>query len=403
LARSVSAGRVLALGAVLIGSLIGAACGSTAERGSAPATTVAPAPVDYAERGPYPVGLTTLRLGDREVAVFYPADEAGTHAIGVVRVTGYRAADVLPASVKALLPAELNPRLPLDAYRDVQVSGEGPFPLVLYSHGFGGYSLDAAQQLEHLASWGFIAAAPEHVERDLLAVGAGPVDITGDPDVRDLRTTLRRMRQENTTQNGMFQAAVDLQHIAAIGHSSGGRAAALVAADPAITTWIGQAPALPLAVAPDAPEPTGDELTSLLAAANPPDKPSMLLAADGDATIPLANVQAEYAWLPAPKRLAVLVNAGHSTFIDACAPIRAEGGLSQFAESLPVPSELLVSAEDGCLPGMLDPGAALRLIDHLQVAQLRHVFGLDDNDASLERAYLDRQFPGTLADYRSQP
>lgn len=392
-----------ALGLVLVCSLLAVACGSNAEHVDAPATTASPVPVDYAERGPYRVGITTLRLGDRDATVFYPADDASTHAVGVEHVTGYRAADVLPPSVAALLPAELNPRLPLDAYRNVAVSGEGPFPLVLYSHGFGGYSLGAAAQLEHLASWGFIAAAPEHVERDLVAVGAGTADVTGSPDVRDLRTTLRRMRQENTTQNGVFQAAVDLQHIAAIGHSSGGRAAALLASDPTISTWIGQAPALPLDVAPDAPEPTGDELTPLLAAATPPAKPSMLLAADGDATIPLANVQAEYAWLPAPKRLAVLANAGHSTFIDACAPIRAQGGLSQFAASLPVPPELLVAAEDGCLPGKLDPGAALRLVNHLQVAQLRHVFGLDDNDASLQRAYLERQFPGTLAEYWSEP
>ena len=46
----------------------------------------------------------------------------------------------------------------------------GPYPLVLFSHGFAGYRLQSTFLTTHLASWGFVVAAVEHPYRNLTAV-----------------------------------------------------------------------------------------------------------------------------------------------------------------------------------------------------------------------------------------
>ena len=56
-------------------------------------------------------------------------------------------------------------------------------------------------------------------------------------------------------------------------------------------------------------------------------------------------------------------------------------------------------ADDGCTDGYLDPATAYRVIDHLAVAQLRWVFGLDPTDASLTTEYVESLFPGALSRY----
>ena len=117
------------------------------------------------------------------------------------------------------------------------------------------------------------------------------------------------------------------------------------------------------------------------------------------------SIRAISDWLKPPKRLAVLKGAGHNAFTDLCTPIRAQGGLLQYSGKLPAPDQLLRLGEDGCLPTNLDPELGYRLINHLTVAQLRNVFGIDaaQAQASLEQSYLDQEFPGTLARYTYAP
>ena len=128
-------------------------------RARRPPTTPAP--------GPYPVGTAKLTIGDGQaVYLYYPADPArldeGTP------VTGYSSADAFPAAFRAIVPAQLVQQIPLDATLDAPVA-DGPFPVVLYSHGFASYPEYSAQHLAHLASWGFVTAAPDHTSRDLAA------------------------------------------------------------------------------------------------------------------------------------------------------------------------------------------------------------------------------------------
>jgi pimeloyl-ACP methyl ester carboxylesterase len=205
---------------------------------------------------------------------------------------------------------------------------------------------------------------------------------------------LKRLEKENSS--GIFKGALNLDQVGAEGHSAGGGAAGKFAYDPAVKTFIGQAPVPPLSLASGA---TAADRSAAYAATPPPNKPTMIIAGEVDLTIPLAGVKQEFEWLAPPKRLAVLAKAGHNAFTDICAPIRAQGGLMQYSGKLPAPDNLLKLGEDGCTNDNLDTATGYAIINQLTIAQLRFVFGIDKTDASLSADYLNSMYPGVLAEY----
>lgn len=373
----------LVMSAVLALGLV--ACGSSSEK------TTNAEPVDFSKPGPYAVGITTFDMGDRIAYVFYPADP-GRLGEGT-KVSSYSSGDAFPAALRAAIPKELVQEVPIDATKNAPVATDGPFPILIHSHGFGGYPQFASQHLIQLASWGFVAAAPDHIERDLAANSLGKV-VRGEQDVEDLRNVLKRLEKENAS--GIFKGALNLDQVAAEGHSAGGGAAGKFAYDPAVKTFIGQAPVAPLKLASGASAP---DILAAYAATPPPTKPTMIIAGEVDATIPLAGVKQEFDWLAPPKRLAVLAKAGHNAFTDICAPIRAQGGLMQYSGKLPAPDNLLKLGEDGCTNDNLDTATGYSIINQLTIAQLRFVFGIDKTDVSLSSDYLNSMYPGVLAQY----
>jgi predicted dienelactone hydrolase len=385
-----------ALGLVSVMALVVGACSSGGSSGSkdSSSTTATAAPVDYSGPGPYPVGTAKLSLADGQaVYLYYPADSArlgeGTP------VTGYSSADAFPDAFKALAPEKLVQQIPLDVTLGAPVAN-GPFPLLLFSHGFASYPEYSAGHLAHLASWGYFTAAPDHPSRNLTAVFSGTV-VQGEADVDDLRRTLQLMRTE-AEPGGTYADAIDFDRIAAEGHSAGGGAAAQLLNDPEIKTFIGLAPASPL----DLSSSGGIDDAALAiayAGATPPRKPSMIIAGERDGIIPLASITAEFDWLAPPKRFAVLANVGHDAFLDICAPIKAQGGLRQFTSAFPFLELIVRLAEDGCVEGYANPASTYRVIDHLVVAQLQWVFGLAPTDASLTPEYVESLFPGALSRY----
>lgn len=349
----------------------------------------APAPVNYSRPGPYEVGLTTISLGDRSVQVFYPASADGLTS--TEHITSYRPGDAYPPEVAAILAASVPPlvaELPLDAYRDAPINEEGPFPIVLQSHGAGGSNLYSSQHLRHEASWGFVVAAPDHRSRNEVAAvtdtwGGTPTDLD------DLANTLAALVAANADPTSVLGGGLDTQRVGAEGHSAGAAAAYLFAlAEPRVKVWIGQAPAP--AVAPAGAEP-------------PLNRPAMIVAAESDTLVPLPIAQAQYDGLTTPKRLIVVRGSGHSTFVDRCQAIYASGGLAQFAEAFPQLSSLLDGSGDGCAPGNTDPAVAGSLIDHVMIAQYRIAFGDDRTDVSLDPGYLARTFPVAFASEQAAP
>ena len=164
-------------------AIVVAACGSEdgdrSSNGSTGTTIDVAAARAYVEPGPYSVGATTLQLDGRKVEVWYPAGEIPNDAQQVI----FEIRDLLPENLKSVVPDDLNPRYPTNAYRDVQPSADGPFPLVLFAHGFSAYPTEYQFLLTHLASWGMVVAGPDFSERGLLAALTGSVSTTDETEL----------------------------------------------------------------------------------------------------------------------------------------------------------------------------------------------------------------------------
>ncbi|HEY5014565.1 MAG TPA: hypothetical protein VIK61_17910, partial [Acidimicrobiia bacterium] len=115
---------------------------------SAPVTTLAPAVAAkaYEQAGPNPVGVTTYTLPTgNQVEVWYPA------VAGTTGTISYDARDFTPASIKALLTANIPAEFSYPGGRDAKVAA-GTYPLVLFSHGFAGFRVQSSFLTSHLAS-----------------------------------------------------------------------------------------------------------------------------------------------------------------------------------------------------------------------------------------------------------
>ncbi len=107
-------------------------------------------------RGPHAVGVRTSELNDRArkrtfpLEIWYPAQTL--HA-------GHDLAD--PTRDRySVLPGF--PAVTQDAVRDAEPA-VGSFPLVAFSHGFGGHRRQSTFLCTHLASHGYVVASPDHV------------------------------------------------------------------------------------------------------------------------------------------------------------------------------------------------------------------------------------------------
>jgi predicted dienelactone hydrolase len=354
-------------------ALIAAACSSddTATKDtSSTSTTANPAvpavkagPDDAAFRGPGPfeVGVTTLSLPDRKVEVWYPAKTGSTD--GLAEAT-YSQLDALPpslaAAAPALLPKDVSPSVltvtMAGTYRDVPGSTNGPFPLILFSHGFGSYRLDASSLLRGIASWGFVIAAPDHLERGRAAVVTGTAKGDTAKDVQVLMDTIPLVG----AATGPLAGLADTKQVGVVGHSAGGRAALTALSQPQVKVAVGWA----AAGREDGPAPK---------------KPSMNIAARNDILVPLPEIRKTYAGLAPPKRLVVIDGAGHNSFTDICLSVKAGNDLIGLAQRIGInlPDELAKGGKDGCGPENIDTRLGWEITQNFTVAELRNGLGLD--------------------------
>ncbi len=253
-------------------------------------------PDDPAEFG-VPVGVRTVRWGNHDVEVWYPAADASADETP----ESVALADLLPESVLAALGTNDLPVLPTRAVRDAPLRATGTsFPVVFFSHGFGGFAAQSVDITAHLASRGYVVFSTEHAGRsirNLLPCLFSPplegcslsVDDSGPADIQSILTAL-----EATPD--FLEGAVDTSKRAIMGHSAGGMTSVTLAnEDP---TWNAAVIlAAPPAVTSDVP----------------------VLAMDGtcDSIIPEADVAAAFADVPNGTRLA-LDGAGHLAFSDIC-------------------------------------------------------------------------------------
>jgi len=98
----------------------------------------------------------------------------------------------------------------------------GPYPLVIFSHGFTGHRTAVIHMMEHLASWGFMVIAPDHI-------GMTASDVLNEPDTfypitytNPTDVSLVIDFAEALSADSPLAGMIDTEHIASTGHSSGG-------------------------------------------------------------------------------------------------------------------------------------------------------------------------------------
>lgn len=347
---------------------------TTGADGSTEPAEAEPTVVELAERGEHGVGSLTLDLDGRRVEVWYPAADAGA---GVDEPTDtFDITSLLAPDLQAQVPAEARVQYPIAAAAGADPATDGgPFPLVLFSHGFAGFPEQSVDLTTHLASWGYVVAAPDHVERSLgglLGTAAQGVTPSTDPEV--LSATLDLVTETAADETSPLHDLVDLERVAVSGHSAGAGATYRTAAtDDRIDVMMAYSLG------------SGSEENPL---GDAPTVPALVMAGLDDATIEAEATREAFATLGAPKYLVEVAASGHLVFSDLCLIGAEQGGLVGIVEQigLPIPENLLRLASDGCGEEALPVTEAFPAVDGLTVAFLRT--HLDEEDG----------FAGPLAD-----
>jgi pimeloyl-ACP methyl ester carboxylesterase len=339
---------------------------TTPETTETTATTEAPEPAvsaaDLAARGPYAVGVTTRTLPEGGlVEIWYPADEST--AGGTVT---YNVRNFLPPGVGDLIAAEIDDSFTIEATRDGAAAPDGPFPIVLFSHGASAFRLQSSHIAEHLASWGIATASTDHPSRDLTNSLGGTAE--GQPPSAD---QMRSMRTYLTTldTDPVLGGALDNERVALGGHSAGGGTISELALDDGILGYVSYASGL---------------------RDNVPEVPSLFMAGELDAIIESSRTAEAFELAPAPSWLWVFGDTGHLAFSDLCAIGPGDSNLIVLAEQAGLgdflDDRLRTLATDGCD----DPNRPVQEvwpgIDQAATGFYRWVFGIDAEPIGLDES-----------------
>jgi predicted dienelactone hydrolase len=291
----------------------------------------------------FTLGSTTRTLANGstrnlEYHVWYPADPAGPD---------------LAHSLLANFP--LRTRVGAEP-------AKGPHPLIVFSHGAGGAPEGHLFLITHLASHGFVVAAPQH--RDC-SLGCGP---TGEllrgqelamlrPD--DVKATLDALLEASDGSVRLLENMIDPERIGLAGFSFGGYSVLrAMEGDPRIRAAVLLAPNTVLPSTPLDPARVS--------------APLMFLQGEWDANIPISLTSTFYENIPAsaPEHWFVVVHqAGHFFATNECLPGR--GGIPPCSQSLPqhqaatvikrwaTPFLLAYVGQDDRYAGLIEPVAAL--------------------------------------------
>ncbi|YAG15818.1 DUF1400 domain-containing protein [Nostoc sp. DSM 114161] len=127
-------------------------------------------------------------------------------------------------------------QFPADIYLPIAPT---PRPIIVISHGLGSDRTSFAYLAEHLASYGFVVAVPEHPGSDskqLQALFAGTADrVTNPRELIDRPLDVKLLLDELTTlskSNPTFQGRLNLEQVGVIGQSFGGYTALALAGAP---------------------------------------------------------------------------------------------------------------------------------------------------------------------------
>lgn len=309
--------------------------------------------------GPYPVGAMTfpVTLLDQNgvprtirIEVWYPTTEE--HRNGPFDAIDF----VLdaPESVKDLVQVYEGqlPSIPVDVVRDAPLRrADGPYPLVVFSHGAYGIRFQSVFFTVPLASHGYVVASADHTGNilyDLLGDGGYNVDsmiISAFDRPLDAVAVIDEMMRRSSDITDPLYLSVDDQFVGISGHSFGGYTSLnLGFTDPRIKAVLPMAPATaPLGL-------LGFKLEEF-------PHPMMMMTGGMDKTLPTENEMAKpFLDFPSPKFYFELNTGGHFTYSDICML-----DLLYIANDLGIP-DADNALNDGCADFNLDTAIAHPII-----------------------------------------
>jgi hypothetical protein len=311
---------------------------------------------DPAERGMLAVGVRTLQLTDPAridadgeprrltVEVWYPASPPS----GAPQTDHYDLLAMMPAALRPVVDGMSSPDISQQATRDAPLDTRfAPYPLLLFSHGLAALRIQNYQLMTHLASHGYIVAAPDHTGNtvwDLLG-RTGQFDTAGVfQSLVNRPADLSFVADQLGSPTGALPGAVDLQRVAALGHSFGATTSIAISArdsdfyDARVSVAIAMAPATAV-------------LDLLGAGPAQSGAPLMIMGGYRDATLSYTDEMLHgYEEAPPPKLLVSVPQAGHYSFADVC-------DFDIVAMAAPFGFDASYMLDDGCstdFPSMAD-------------------------------------------------
>jgi predicted dienelactone hydrolase len=315
------------------------------------------------EPGPFAVGRTTVTLSDEARSgrslttdIWYPIDASS-------------ALDAPPSEYQfdASIP-------PIDlevAKAGVAVASDGPFPLIVFSHGSPSIRYQSLFFAELLASHGFVVAAPDHAGDSAFDALNGSLTSPAENVVNrpaDLAFTIDAMLDGAVGVPSDLPPAIDRTQIGIAGHSGGG--------DTVLATASGRNGVGPddrvTAVLAWTPASGGLSDTELEAI----DVPTMLFGATRDDIAPISpNVDRPWTLISGrPLYRVELIDGGHDQFTNVCDFLAEADADPEFPQNLrPVVD---VPAQDACTPEFVAIEVAQQMIARYSVAFFQlHVEG----------------------------
>jgi hypothetical protein len=332
-------------------------------------------PADTSLRGPWAVGAKTVEIAGLTAEIWYPA-RFGSHK-GRNKIV-YDIRRLLPISERTKIPAEDNPWQECDCYSDLPLDDKhGPYPLVIFVHGTGGYRMQNLSQMTHWASRGFVVAAADHPGLCLSDMLVGNIQYDIESDMNLLLPALKSPAGEIAFLAGRL----DPDRIGMAGHSAGGMSIR------PFGKFAGVRVLIPMAY--EGTEPGADLASSLIMGGI-------------DDTVAEYSRQVEgYESSPTPKRLVGISNAGHLVVSDLCGLKNAAGqDLMEIAIEYEVANaELFEQLWDGCGPDQIDPPVGWEITNFATAAVLEsvlHCSGADANFTDIQSRY------PLVTDYREE-
>ena len=326
------------------------------ERSGCGGAVMCAVPADRAERGPWAVGARTVTIQGLKTEIWYPASQ-GSQRGASPRVYDIR--QQLPVSEQAKIPEEDAPFQHCDCYGDLPLdAAHGPYPIVLFAHGTGGFRTQSLHLMVHLASRGFVVVAADHPGLYLGDLLSFQMNAAVAKNVDAIMSALSKSAPGLEFLAGHLQ----IDRIAALGHSSGGRGIEGFGSRPGVRV-----------VAVMAAE--GVTAGAFL-------KSALILGAVNDKVVPYTKQQDGYRRSPSPKRLLGIGNAGHLVFSDLCTIKNDKGqDMPQIAVAHGVKNaQLAYWLWDGCKPEQIDPAVGWRIVQFAVTGTLEPVLQCDTTE-----------------------